>query len=187
MPVPRERNGEQVIDVALPKPIEQPVRVVFEGTSTPAAGAVVELLRPWPGHEPVTLRTGAQPSDKLRAQADEAPMMVAFTGGRALLLQRASTDADGRVTLRMPPGEGLALRLPGPGHQPRVETPWQIERGAAVVERIVPVVGGADRRCTPRVPDATAPIAPSPSARSSSTARRAATDSRRARARTAAA
>ncbi|MEZ6038410.1 MAG: sigma-70 family RNA polymerase sigma factor [Planctomycetota bacterium] len=139
-----EVDGQRVIDVALAKPVEQVVRVVLEGKSTPVAGSVVELLRPWPGHEAVmTLRTIAQPSDTLRAQVDESPMAVAMIGGRALLLERATTDADGRVTLRVPPDEDLALRLLGPGHQPRVETPWRIERATAAVERVVAVRDGA--------------------------------------------
>lgn len=139
----QEVDGQRVIEVALPKPVEQVVRVVLEGKSTPVADTVVELLRPWPGHEPVTLRTNAVSSDKLRAQVDEPAITVAFTGGRALLLQRATTDADGRITLRVPPGEDLGLRLLGPGHQPRVETPWRVERTAAAVDRVVAVAGGA--------------------------------------------
>lgn len=138
-----EIDGERRVEVALPKPVEQVVRVVLEGASTPVAGTVVELLRPWPGHEPVTLRTNALSSDKLRAQVDEPAITVAFVGGRALLLQRGTTDADGRITLRVPPGEDLALRLLGPGHQPRGDTPWRVERTAVAVERLVAVAGGA--------------------------------------------
>ncbi len=138
-----EEGGERIVQVRLGRPVEVVLRVVLKRTHTPIAGARVELLRPWPGHGDVTVRTRAVPSDQMRAKANnESPLIIAFSGGRALLLQTGQTDAQGQLQLRVPPGEPLALRLLGPGHTPIVKHPWSVEPGEQPVERTETVTSG---------------------------------------------
>lgn len=136
------RDGVRSIEVKLPLPVEVTLTVVREHGGAPVAGTKVELLRPWRLAQPVELATNVQSSTRFRAQSGESDALLKMIGGRALLLVEGETDAGGKVRLRVPPDEVLALRLLGPGHRPVVRQPWRVARSAQPIELTESVTSG---------------------------------------------
>lgn len=135
-------DGVRTIEVMLPLPVEVTLTVVREHGGAPVVGTKVELLRPWSASPSIELRTNSQPAERFRTQPHEPEQLLAMAGGRALLLAGGQTDAAGRVHLRVPPDEVLALRLLGPGHRPVVRQPWRVARSAQPIERTEAVTSG---------------------------------------------
>ena len=158
-------DGVRRIEVKLPLPMEVTLTIVREHGGAPVAGTKVELVRPWINSPQVTVHTNVQTAERFRAQLGETEMVMKFLGGRGLLLSGGETDAAGRIHLRVPPDEALALRLLGPGHQPVVRQPWRVPAStepADVVEtvtsggvirgRVLPIE--ALRKWSPELPNA---------------------------------
>jgi hypothetical protein len=76
---------------------------------SPVTGTVVELGRPLDS-DVVDIETDFRDISELWGR----------NGYKAILLQKGVTDARGVIVLTGPPGERLAVRVLGPGHQPAV-------------------------------------------------------------------
>jgi hypothetical protein len=130
----------------MPRPVEVDLTVVRERGGAPIAGSLVELVRRWPSSPEITVRSTVQPFERFRVQTPENPIAMGWMGGLALLLADGTTDGAGRVHLRAPPGEPLALRLLGPGHTPAVRLPWSVEAATQPVQRVETVAAGGSIR-----------------------------------------
>lgn len=120
------------LDVAIAPEVERAVEVVTT-RGEPARDVRVELLW-YRGSREVTLQMTAMPIETARINSPEHV---------AVLEDQATTDAEGRVTLRGRPDGALALRLPGPGHVPALVSPFSMtDEGVA---RVVVGVGGTLR------------------------------------------
>lgn len=139
-------DGVRRIEVKLPLPMEVTLTVVREHGGAPVVGTKVELVRPWINSPEVTVQTNVQPAERFRAQLGETEMVMKFLGGRGLLLSGGETDAAGRIHLRVPPDEALALRLLGPGHRPVVRQPWRVPASTQPIDVSEAVTSGGTIR-----------------------------------------
>lgn len=136
------RDGWRTIDVSLPRPVLVDLVIVRRRGGAPIADCKVELLRPWSACPDVTLRTDAQPPASFWVDPRETAAMLQRDGGKALRLGAATTDAEGRARLVVPPDEDLALRFLGPGLRPQVLQPWRVAASAAPQRIVVEVASG---------------------------------------------